>query len=471
MRWKILGAHRARCTGGPRSASAAARSLKNAKRKRGSAQPQEREAQARQRAASRTRSASAAARSLKKLTAWEPSMNNTKNVSSAIFVIALVFGSWAGAGAQGEITLLAVGPMRVPTQKIVANFEAKTGQKVKVTYGNGVETRRMVAKGQALDVSLIIAPFPGAISSGAIVPGSATLVASILTAVGVPKGRPKPDISTPAAVKKALLAARSIGYEDPDFTVAGQGPLEALNKLGIADQVAAKSQVELGPGAQGISPAASNNVIKNFQAAGKWRYRYRHAHAQRHASRKGQIRHRRRSAAGDFFARSGCGIHLHSRKRPHGCQSAPPIPRLTRSRSDLERSRVRAASLSPVRQGEPVAILHGFPRQSEVKLQRELDDARLRVGCASRGRNLTKSSARDGRIRITEQCEIRQIEHFRPELQLTTLINVGDLGNAHIDIGPRWPAERIPSKSAVRALRRIVNGIKALSGCQYQIDS
>src|SRR5438128_1910195 len=51
--------------GGPRSASAAARSLKNAKRKRGSAQPQEREAQARQRAASRTRSASAAARRLK----------------------------------------------------------------------------------------------------------------------------------------------------------------------------------------------------------------------------------------------------------------------------------------------------------------------------------------------------------------------------------------------------------------------
>ena len=88
------------------------------------------------------------------------------------------------------------------------------------------------------------------------------MVASILTAVGVPKGRPKPDISTPAAVKKALLAAKSIGYEDPDFTVAGQGPWEALNKLGIADQVATKSQVELGPGAQGISPAATNNAIK-----------------------------------------------------------------------------------------------------------------------------------------------------------------------------------------------------------------
>jgi len=192
----------------------------------------------------------------------EQSMKNTKNVSSAIFVIALVFGGWASARAQSEITLLAVGPMRAPTQKIVANFEAKTGHRVKVTYGNGAETRRTVAKGRALDVSLIIAPFPGAIASGAIVPGSATLVASILTAVGVPKGRPKPDISTPAAVKKALLAAKSIGYEDPDFTVAGQGPWEALNKLGIADQVATKSQVELGPGAQGISPTATNNAIK-----------------------------------------------------------------------------------------------------------------------------------------------------------------------------------------------------------------
>jgi len=42
----------------------------------------------------------------------EQSMKNTKNVSSAIFVIALVFGGWASARAQSEITLLAVRPMR-----------------------------------------------------------------------------------------------------------------------------------------------------------------------------------------------------------------------------------------------------------------------------------------------------------------------------------------------------------------------
>jgi len=187
-----------------------------------------------------------------------------KHLSSVFVVIALACGAWATAGAQaqGEITLLAVGPMRAPTQKIVTAFEAKSGRTVKVTFANGVEGRRNVAKGQALDVSIIIAPFPGALTSGAIALDSATPIVTILTAVGVPKGRPKPDISSPEAVKKALLAARRIGYEDPDFTAAGQGPWEALTKLGISEQVAGKSEVELGPGSQGISPEATRNTVK-----------------------------------------------------------------------------------------------------------------------------------------------------------------------------------------------------------------
>lgn len=186
-----------------------------------------------------------------------------KRLSSTIVAVALACAGWPVlAQGQGEITLLAIGPMRAPTQKIVDAFQAKTGRTVKVTYGNGVETRRTVAKGQPLDVSLVIAPFPGALTSGSIVLDSATPVNSILTAIGVPKGRPKPDISTPDAVKKALLAAKRIGYEDPDFTVAGQGPWEALTKLGIAEQVAGKSEVELGPGSQGIAPNVTRNTIK-----------------------------------------------------------------------------------------------------------------------------------------------------------------------------------------------------------------
>ena len=170
-------------------------------------------------------------------------MKQMKYLLSTVFVIALVFGNCMSARAQGEITLLAPGPTRRTLEKIVPAFEAKTGHKVKVTYGTGRTSTQAVAKGEPLDVSLIVAPITGALTSGSVIPSSETLVASYYTAIAVRKGAPTPDISTPAAVKKALLAAKSIGYEDADFTTAGQGPTEAINKLGIADQIATKSKL------------------------------------------------------------------------------------------------------------------------------------------------------------------------------------------------------------------------------------
>jgi|GEM_PF-725490 len=191
-------------------------------------------------------------------------MKRMRYLYSAIFAVALTFGSYVGARAQNEITLMAMGPGRRPTDKNIANFEAKSGYKVKVTYVNGVETRQLVAKGQPLDVNLIVAPFPGAVASQTIDASSATPVTSVVWVLAVPKGASKPDISTPAAVKKALLAAKSIGFEDPDFTVAGQGPLQTLTKLGIADQVATKCKVELGPASRGIDPSVTDAVVKTI---------------------------------------------------------------------------------------------------------------------------------------------------------------------------------------------------------------
>src|SRR5438552_8404918 len=130
--------------------------------------------------------------------------------------------------------------MRKPIDMIVANFQSKTGHKVKVTYGTGLSTRQSVAKGEPLDVTLMVTPFPGAMASSSIIPSSSTLVTSFLMAVAVPKNSPKPDISSPAAVKKAFLSAKSIGFVDPDFGTVGQGATEALNRLRTAEQIVTK---------------------------------------------------------------------------------------------------------------------------------------------------------------------------------------------------------------------------------------
>jgi molybdate transport system substrate-binding protein len=163
-----------------------------------------------------------------------------KHLVSLFLAVALVLGLSATVRAQNEITLLAPGPIREPLDKLLAGFQTKTGTRVKVTYAGGVPTRKQVASGKGLDVDLLFAPFQEVLKTGNIIPGSATVVARVRLALAVKKGAPKPDISTPAAVKKTLLDAKSITSVDPEQGSVGGIAQAALDKLGIADQVKPK---------------------------------------------------------------------------------------------------------------------------------------------------------------------------------------------------------------------------------------
>jgi molybdate transport system substrate-binding protein len=72
------------------------------------------------------------------------------------------------------------------------------------------------------------------IKIGKVVAGSRVDIAKSGVGVGVPKDAPKPDISTTEALKKTLLAAKSIGYSTGPSGVYMTGLFE---KLGLADQV------------------------------------------------------------------------------------------------------------------------------------------------------------------------------------------------------------------------------------------
>ena len=165
-----------------------------------------------------------------------------KHLLSSLVVATLALGIASTARAQSEITLLAPGPIREALDKAIAGFEAKSGTHVKVTYGGGVPTRKQVASGQGLDVDLLFAPFPEVLKTGNIDPKSATVVARVRLALAVQKGAPQPDISTPAAVKKTLLDAKSIASVDPTQGSVGDIALAVLDKLSITDQVKPKIQ-------------------------------------------------------------------------------------------------------------------------------------------------------------------------------------------------------------------------------------
>src|SRR5580693_2388084 len=132
-------------------------------------------------------------------------------LSSVIATLAL--GSFYTAGAQSnEITLIAPGGIRDAVEQLIPGFEAKTGIKVKATFGSGLGTKQQVARGEAFDVPIIQPPYPEVLASGNVVTASAVTLATVSVGVAVRKGAPRPDISTPEAAKKTLLSAKSISY-------------------------------------------------------------------------------------------------------------------------------------------------------------------------------------------------------------------------------------------------------------------
>ena len=157
-----------------------------------------------------------------------------KYLLSSLVLMSLMLPVVSAARAQTkEITLLSPNPIDATVNKLAADFEAKTGIHVKITYGTGVSTRKTVASGQALDVSLLFAPFPEALKTGNIDPKSATVIGRLRLAIGVRKGAPKPDISTPDAVRRMLRNAKSIVSVDPEQGSVGGAVLLTLDKLGI----------------------------------------------------------------------------------------------------------------------------------------------------------------------------------------------------------------------------------------------
>jgi molybdate transport system substrate-binding protein len=171
-------------------------------------------------------------------------------------VVALVVSYLPVAAAQAsEITLIAPGGIRAAVEQLIPAFERKTGHKVTATFGSGLGTKAQVARGEAFDVPIMQPPYPEILASGNVVPGSAKTLASVAVGIAVRKGAPKPDISTADALKRTLLAAKSVAYPDPAGGAAAAVSFdETLRKLGIAAQMEPKlKRAQGGAGAMAMA--------------------------------------------------------------------------------------------------------------------------------------------------------------------------------------------------------------------------
>lgn len=151
--------------------------------------------------------------------------------------VALFASTWCIL-AQDQVTLIAPGGARAAIERLIPEFERQTGHKVKATFGSGLGTKQQVARGEAFDVPIVQPPYAEVLASGNVLATSAAYLASVAVGVAVRQGSPKPDISTPDMVKRALLAAQSISFPNPaGGAAAGVSFEETLKTLGIAGQI------------------------------------------------------------------------------------------------------------------------------------------------------------------------------------------------------------------------------------------
>jgi len=162
-----------------------------------------------------------------------------KSPVSSAFLAAVLFTA-SGAYAE-DVTLIAPGGMRCPIDRMTPAFERKTGNKLKATIGSGGGTHQQVVKGDPFDVPIVQPPYQDVIQSGNVIPNTETALASVAVVVAVRKGERKPDISTPDAVTRMLLAANAISYPNgATGAAAGVSFDGTMKKLGLFEEMQPK---------------------------------------------------------------------------------------------------------------------------------------------------------------------------------------------------------------------------------------
>jgi molybdate transport system substrate-binding protein len=119
--------------------------------------------------------------------------------------------------------------------ELLPRFEQTSGHRVTTRYGGTVDVRNWLGAGEPFDLVIAASTVIDAFTaSGVIVPGSRVDVATSGVGVAVRQGAAKPDISTPEAFKRALLAAKSVGYSTGP---SGEHFLRLLDRMGLAGRI------------------------------------------------------------------------------------------------------------------------------------------------------------------------------------------------------------------------------------------
>jgi len=204
-------------------------------------------------------------------------------ITRANSIVAAVLGLFltlaqASAAQAAEIKVLCSTALRTVMQELVPQFERATGHKVVVEYGVSAVMQRRVEAGEQFDaIFLTVKQLDALVQEGKIVPGTRTPIARSGMAIAIHAGAARPDIRTMDALKRTLLAAKSIAYAKEG--ASGLYFIALAKRLGIVDNLKLKptdsgdevaAAVASGAAELGMLPVSEILPVKGAELLGEF---------------------------------------------------------------------------------------------------------------------------------------------------------------------------------------------------------
>ncbi|WP_247386732.1 MULTISPECIES: molybdate ABC transporter substrate-binding protein [unclassified Bradyrhizobium] len=178
-------------------------------------------------------------------------------VAASVLGLALLLSPAANVQAA-ELQVLAGGAITAAIQELGAQFERASGHKLVIRFGTTPELIKLAATGGPFDIGVVPREvFKDAAAQAQFVSGPTTDIARVGLGVAVRSGAPKPEISTPDALKQTLLKAQSIA--SIPASAAGAQVFGVFERLGIGEVMKAKTKAQATP-AQVVQAVANGEA-------------------------------------------------------------------------------------------------------------------------------------------------------------------------------------------------------------------
>jgi molybdate transport system substrate-binding protein len=155
---------------------------------------------------------------------------------AAAAAVSLVPGAHAA-----DLVVIASNGVKPALEELAPHFEHMTGNKLTFKWGLAAVLKRDIEAGSPFDLAILTTAGIADLAKQGKIAGEQTPIARSGAGLMVRQGAPKPDLSSPEALKRAVLAAKSLTWAKEG--ASGATFVNALKKLGIAEDAERKANL------------------------------------------------------------------------------------------------------------------------------------------------------------------------------------------------------------------------------------